>query len=354
MSASGRSSYPIDQPVDVELTVQRKIPKAGHEEADEISLKGSSLCTLSAFLFSIMQLCAHLASDSFSSSEIMFARCVVQTVVSASVAMCIEVNPFGPDGRRAVCLLRGSLGALSNFALFYAVTHMPVGDANAIFFTSPLFTSLGASLLLHEPFTKIECAALFSGLTGALLVARPSFLFGSSNEASEHPTLAVIFAMCGALVSSSVPLVVRWIRESVHYVCLVFYFGACGTLMSLGVMLSGLQPVNLPRFADDSKGYLLLLMVSLLGVTAQFAFNRSMQIEKPQNCAILRQLDVAFTFLWQHLFASAVNPLSLLGAIMVLGSSSAIFLSKIFASRSSNSATSMQTTTVMPQMIGKE
>ncbi|KAF4703361.1 hypothetical protein FOZ63_024012, partial [Perkinsus olseni] len=77
-----------------------------------------------------------------------------------------------------------------------------------------------------------------------------------------------------------------------------------------------------------------MLGTGIFGTLSQFFYNRSLQLEKPQNCAIIFQANVAFTFLWQAL----ANPidiswLSVLGALMIVCSSSAILGAKIVMSR---------------------
>ncbi|KAF4697421.1 hypothetical protein FOZ60_007507 [Perkinsus olseni] len=202
-------------------------------------------------------------------------------------------------------LLRGGfLGAFSNFLLYYAIGGMPVADANAIFFTNPLFTMVYAVCLLREPSTRLEICSLFLGFAGVVFIARPSFLFGSSVtlEGGKETTVSAVFAtLLGAVVGGFVPIVVRYVGSAVHHYVMVFYWGVTGTIMSVVMAVANANSFHLPPLSSALRAYQLGIVAGMFGVGTQFLYNKAMQIEKPQNCAMLRQLDVAFAFVWQHI-----------------------------------------------------
>lgn len=330
------------------------------------SLLGSGLCVLSALFFSLMQVCAHLASDTFSSAQLMLGRSLIQLLVCLIACYYAGVNPVGPHGIRLVCLFRGFLGAMSNFLLYYAIGSMPVADANALFFTNPLFTMLYAVCLLREPSTKVEVCSLFLGFTGVIFVARPSFLFGSAaapQDGGKDTTVSAILAsLLGALIGGFVPIVVRYVGGAVHYYVMVFYWGVAGTVMSTIVALSIPNSFQLPPFTSNTRAYQLGIIAGIFGVGTQFAFNRAMQIEKPQNCAMLRQLDVALSFVWQRIATSSpVHPLSVGGAVMIVSSTCLLLLEKILGWKETRQPREVVNVPItasrdgaVPQIIGKE
>lgn len=92
-------------------------------------------------------------------------------------------------------ILRGVSVGTSAVAFFSAVQLMPIGEATAISFTSPMITSLLAALVLKEPLrreTWIACGVAFAGV---LLILRPNFsLFGWA------ALLPIVSATCMALL----------------------------------------------------------------------------------------------------------------------------------------------------------
>lgn len=70
-------------------------------------------------------------------------------------------------------LLRVGLSFVSMSAFFHALALIPVGEATAIGFTSPLFGALFAILLLGERVGWRRWVAIAGGFAGALIILRP-------------------------------------------------------------------------------------------------------------------------------------------------------------------------------------
>lgn len=71
-------------------------------------------------------------------------------------------------------MVRGSSVALSSIAFFTAVGLMPIGEATAISFTSPMITALLAALLLREPLRRETWIASAIAFVGVLIILRPN------------------------------------------------------------------------------------------------------------------------------------------------------------------------------------
>ncbi|KAF4672748.1 hypothetical protein FOL47_000152 [Perkinsus chesapeaki] len=318
--------------------------REGDKQSTPPSYLGSVLCLIGVLFFSFTQLCAYLASSRYSASEITLVRSAIQTVGATLFALVIGVNPIGPSGLRLMCFIRGFIGALANLLLLYAVAHMPMADANAIFFTNPIFTTVYASLILKQRVSVLELFALCIGLVGSLLVARPTFIFATENETviGDPDPGVLLINIFGAALAGAVPVIVSFIGSSVHYVCLVFSFGACGALESAATLGLGLDTRDAPAAVGSSTmGYVFLVGTGLFGMLSQFFYNKSLQLEKPQNCAILFQTNVALTFLWQALVnVDELSSLSVVGSLLIVCSSSAILGGRVVTSRSASSVMS--------------
>mmetsp|Transcript_30990 Transcript_30990/g.26470 ORF Transcript_30990/g.26470 Transcript_30990/m.26470 type:complete len:135 (-) Transcript_30990:33-437(-) len=134
--------------------------------------------------------------------------------------------------------------------------------------------------------------------------------------------------------------------------------------MSLIIALvSSTSSFSLPPFISEPRAYTLGIVAGICGATTQFLYNRAMQIEKAQNCSILRQLEIAFIFFWQHLAThSPVKALSLGGALLIVAATLLLLLQKIMGwkriSVKSQAITRTQAeitgNVVHPNMLGKE
>lgn len=72
-------------------------------------------------------------------------------------------------------MLRGLSVAVSAIAFFSAVQLMPIGEATAISFTSPMITALLAAVMLSEPMRRETWIASLTAFVGVLIILRPNF-----------------------------------------------------------------------------------------------------------------------------------------------------------------------------------
>ncbi len=70
-------------------------------------------------------------------------------------------------------LIRGFLSAINTLAWFTALTIMPLGEAVALNFTSPLFATILAAIFLNEVVHARRWTATVIGFIGVLIVVRP-------------------------------------------------------------------------------------------------------------------------------------------------------------------------------------
>jgi drug/metabolite transporter (DMT)-like permease len=145
-------------------------------------------------------------------------------------ALAMGVNPFG-DGEvnRWFLIARGSSGAISLASYFFTLTHMPLGDGTTLFFINPCLVALAAFLVLREPMSKMDMAAMVLCLVGVVFVSQPSFIFGGASKTSLIPTAVALF---GASMTSVAYCLVRFMGKRVHFLCHVFYFGMASTFLS--------------------------------------------------------------------------------------------------------------------------
>lgn len=76
-------------------------------------------------------------------------------------------------GRLGLHATRAALNLVAMLLFFVGLTLVPLAKVSALGFTSPLFASLLAVLILHEPMTRVRAVGLGIGFLGALVVLRP-------------------------------------------------------------------------------------------------------------------------------------------------------------------------------------
>lgn len=95
--------------------------------------------------------------------------------VGLGVILLVREGPSGfsfPRLRWQV--LRGFSVAMSAMAFFSAVHLMPIGEATAISFTSPMITAILAAVILSEPMRRETWIATIIAFAGVLVILRPN------------------------------------------------------------------------------------------------------------------------------------------------------------------------------------
>jgi drug/metabolite transporter (DMT)-like permease len=140
----------------------------------------------------------------------------------------------GPSALRpphaAIQLVRGLAVALATCGFFSAVIVMPLADATAITFTSPILTALLAAPLLGEPARRETWIATAVAFLGVMVVLRPNF------AAIGWPAL---LPLASALGMSLLVLANRAVAGAASAMAMQAYLALAATPLLLAFTLAG-------------------------------------------------------------------------------------------------------------------
>lgn len=167
--------------------------------------------------------------------------------------------------------------------------YLPLADATVITFLAPGLSCWACSILIKEPFTRIEKIGSLISLVGVVFIARPASLFSFSAgtppasgdgdmaagtngtvvqvpDASNYDNVtpsqrlaAVGIALVGVCGAVSAYTTIRWIGKRAHPLISVNYFALWCTIVSVVAQLT-LPGVGFLLPADLKEwGYLLFL-----------------------------------------------------------------------------------------------
>ena len=111
---------------------------------------------------------------------ILLVRAIMQVIVTDTDMKMNKQDVFGgvtDTTLRMKIVAQGFLGGFVLLGIFYSVTHVPLGDASAIFFLTPTWTFILAPYMLGESFGLFRILICFLMTYGATLISRPSFIF---------------------------------------------------------------------------------------------------------------------------------------------------------------------------------
>ena len=113
-------------------------------------------------------------ADTIHVFEIAFFRNVFAVLIFLPVLFKTEANPFRTR-KLGLLTLRAVLNTVAMIAFFYALTLIPLTEVTALSFTTPLFATLLAIIILRETLSEGRWVGIVIGLLGALVILRPGF-----------------------------------------------------------------------------------------------------------------------------------------------------------------------------------
>ena len=121
---------------------------------------------------------------------------------------------------------RGLLSVFGMFTNFSALTRLPLADATAISFASPLFTVALAAVILKERVRVYRWSAVLVGFAGVIVMLIPHFDVGhyAAAGAAATATIGSLFALSSAVCNAGTVIQTRRLVQSETTPSIVFYF----------------------------------------------------------------------------------------------------------------------------------
>jgi drug/metabolite transporter (DMT)-like permease len=201
--------------------------------------------------------------------------------------------------------IRALFGTAAMSCWFIGVTLIPLSEATALGFTVPLFTTLGAALVLGETVRLHRWIALIIGFFGALVIIRPGI------EQIEIGTLVVL---ASAVFISSAVLMVKHLSSSEHPTTIVFYMGLFMSPISLIAAYGG-------WVWPQPEQYIWLVLMGGVATCGQLAMARAMRaadasVSMPFNFSHM----IFASFIGFFFFDEALDVWAWTGAVIIFAS----------------------------------
>ncbi len=214
-------------------------------------------------VFAVMDATAKELSQRYAVTEIAWIRYVVPAIALALVFWPRRGTGLLRTGHLRLQLVRALMGVLST-TLFYAAVHfLPLAEATAIAFLSPLIVTGLSALFLGERVDAGRWAAVAVGFGGVLLIVRPG---------GEYATWAVVFPITMALCYGLYQILTRKASTTEDPVTTLFYTQAAGVIVLGFALPLSWTPPSLPDLG-------FFVMLGLLGAVSHFllivAFGRA-------------------------------------------------------------------------------
>ena len=283
---------PESTPARAKITASFRLERECRHSLNQRVFMQSLWMLAASFFFSLMGLCIKLAATHHNLAEIVLVRGIPSVILLAGFALYHGRALFGNHLR--VHAVRNVSGVSSMWMGFYAMTHLPLGLATTLNYTSPLF--LAAFVLYTSYFPGIlraqwlRFSAVIIGFIGVMLIFNPF------SEVQLNHFAILVGLLCGALAS-------------VAYMS-VRSLGLLGEpewrtvmLFSMSTTLTGIVGVVLLGFSPNPtwQSVLALIGIGLAGMVAQLCMTRAFGSGHPVLTATLQYSTIIFSTIWGEL-----------------------------------------------------
>ena len=253
----------------------------------------------SAFGFALMGMFVRLADDvggAIPFTQKSFFRNLVAVVVAGGLfavrrreaAGVPQVAPRGIGTLAAsswwTLVWRSIFGTIGIFGNFYALSHIPLGDACMLNKLSPFAAVVASWALLRERVTVRQGVAVAVAFIGAMFVVKPGFALAGE-------TTAALAGLAGGISAGLAYTCVRRLGIlKVEPSFIVLFFSCFSTLVTVPFLVFDYHPMNWAQVAT-------LFGAGVAATAGQFGITAAYRLAQPRELAVYDYTNVVFAAL---------------------------------------------------------
>lgn len=298
---------------------------ATHDHISATNAVGAVWAIGAVFCFTLNDVLVKFLSGDYPLYQLVFIRSVVGLAFLLAVLVPFAGSFRSLRTRRLPAhMLRGLCVVFANFTFFMGLAALPLADAVAIFFISPLVIAVFSIIFLGESVGPWRWSAVGVGLIGVLVVLRP----GTSAFQG-----AALLPLAAAFGYAALHMLTRRLGGTENAASMAFYI----QLMFLGVSAgAGLALGNgsIPDQGHPSLAFLFrawtwptpgdFLFMAALGVVSSvggFAISQAYRVSEAALVAPMEYLAMPLAVIWGLLvFGEVPDGWAWVGITLILGS----------------------------------
>lgn len=197
-------------------------------------LRGIMFKILSVVIFVLMQTCIKAAGAGIPAGQITFFRSAFALIpIIAYLAWRRDLGTAFKTDRPFGHFKRGLFGIMSMACGFYGLLHLPLPEAIAIGYASPLMAVVFAAVILREKIRVYRWTAVMAGMVGVLIVSWPNLTAFSEGGLQSMQAWGAAAVLMAAVLSGLAMVQVRQLVQTEKTATIVFYFSLTGAFLSL-------------------------------------------------------------------------------------------------------------------------
>ena len=266
---------------------------------------------LNGFTLAFIGVSAKYLSDDFNSIEIIFQRSsvaliiiILLLIISRNISL-VRTNNFSLHAKRSLT------GLISVAIIFHAFSLIPIAEATAIVFFSPVIATILSIIFLGERVGINRIIAMIVGFIGVITIISPTgdniLLYGS------------LVALLGAFTSALVKVQLRSMGKSESSVTTIFYFMLFCTLVS-GAYVAIFSDISALNFTKDDVIFA-IMVIAVSTVISQMGKTEALKLSEVSIITPLEYLSIIWTiFLGVIIFGDIPAITTYIGASMIIAS----------------------------------
>jgi drug/metabolite transporter (DMT)-like permease len=243
----------------------------------------------STILFSFMNLAVKYAAESgiHITQIILFRNLLALPVVLLLISRHVDSQSLLRTQKPLAHMVRGLIGISAMACFFLSFKMLPLGDATALHFASPIILTALSVPFLKETVGPWRWGAVVVGLIGVIIIASPT---GDTN------ILGSIIALTAALLAAIAAILVRRMGETEHSLTIVLYFTVCGIIVSFILCPFFWKPI------DNVWVFYALLCIGILGGLAQFLLTKAYSQAPAAYVSVFSYASIVFAIGFDIIF----------------------------------------------------
>jgi drug/metabolite transporter (DMT)-like permease len=237
--------------------------------------------------------------------QIIWGRYVVQTLIVSGYLAATTGTAFLRTRHPVLQLVRGLLLLCATCLMYQALARVPLADATAVMFFSPIIVTILSVLLLREKIGLHRVGAVVAGFVGMLLILSPGF---------EEFDPALLLVVAGSLCNAGYLLMTRALASKENAPSTQFNSTAVGAIL--------LSLVVIPQWGLPDLGVIAFLVaLGAAGAAGHYALVTAFSHASASLLSpfLYSQVLIA-SVLSVLLFGDSLRPIMVIGTVTLVGS----------------------------------
>ncbi|MFY9920362.1 MAG: DMT family transporter [Mycobacterium sp.] len=264
---------------------------------------GAALSSLSFFCTAVMSALVKATEELTSTAVVLLFQNLICLLLILPIALRGGLASLKTE-KIGLHILRAVSGTAAWYALFVAITMMPLTNAILLTFSAPLWMPVIAWVLFREKASRSTWVGAAIGFVGVLLVLQPHH---------QHFNIGALIALVGAFCLAIAFMSVRWLGATEPTTRILFYYFGISTVLCTPFAMIDWRPFGL-RGSIYLVGVALTLLVGQALIVLAYRYASAVKVG-PFVYTVIVFTALIDWFLWNR----APTLLVVFGMALVIG-----------------------------------